>query len=367
MNRRSSRNRHGTIAGVIAVVALMLLAACGNAATESGSSTEEAAPLRLGFSAWPGWFPWQVAEEKGLFAAAGLDVDLKYFESYTDSLNALKAGQLDANSQTLGDTISSLSSGAEQVVTLVNDNSTGNDQIIVAPGINSVADLKGKTVGVEEGTVDHFLLLLGLEKAGLKQSDIVFKNLLTDAAVAAFAAGQLDAVGAFAPFTTTALEREGSKALFTSADYPGAIPDHVVFDKKFVEARPDDVQKLTDVWFDTLAYIAANRDESVAIMAKKGDVSQQEYADYEKGTRIFSAEDNLAAFAPGETMANLNFAAITIAKFLKDGGLVDETPDITGLLDGRFVQRWVDTEGSERASEGTVETETTENTGAPAE
>ncbi len=321
---------------LVVMAVLMILAGCGNTNPQAGGAGTE--PLRLGFSAWPGWFPWQVAEEKGLFEAAGLEVELTYFESYTDSLNALKAGQLDANSQTLGDTISSVSGGAKQVVTLVNDNSTGNDQIIVAPGINSVADLRGKTVGAEEGTVDHFLLLLGLQKEGMSAADIDFKPLPTDAAAAAFAAGQLDAVGAFAPFTTTALEREGSKALFTSADFPGSIPDHVVFTREFVDKRPDDVQKLTDVWFDTLAYIKANPDESVAVMAKKAGVSVQDYADYDKGTSIFSLEQNLAAFAPGEDMANLNFAAKTIAAFLTDAKLVDETPDLSGLLDDRFVK-----------------------------
>jgi NitT/TauT family transport system substrate-binding protein len=49
---------------------------------------------------------------------------------------------------------------------LVNDNSTGNDQIIARPGINSIADLKGKKVAAEQGTVDHYLLLLALRRPG---------------------------------------------------------------------------------------------------------------------------------------------------------------------------------------------------------
>ena len=71
----------------------------------------------------------------------------------------------------MNDTISSVAAGAEQVIVLVNDNSTGNDKIIAREGINSVADLKGKKVAAEEGTVDHFLLLLGMEKAGMNQKD----------------------------------------------------------------------------------------------------------------------------------------------------------------------------------------------------
>src|SRR5690349_6226505 len=195
-------------------------AGCASTATGDGSAAG-GAKVTIGFSAWPGWFPWQVAAEKGLFAKNGVNVELKYFDSYTDSLTALSTGNLTANSQTLNDTLSSVSGGARQTIVLVNDNSTGNDQIIAAPGISSVAELKGKKVAVEQGTVDHYLLLLALRKAGLSESDIELKPLLTDAAAAAFVAGQVDAVGVFAPFTSTALQRGGSKAITTSKDFPG--------------------------------------------------------------------------------------------------------------------------------------------------
>lgn len=325
-----------------AVLALGLvgLAACGGDDDEASSSSSgtELAKLSLGFSAWPGWFPWQVAEEKGIFAKNGLDVDLTYFESYTDSLNALATGNIDANSQTLNDTISSLTGGAGQSIVLVNDNSTGNDQIIAAPDITKVEDLRGKKVAVEEGTVDHYLLLLGLQRAGLQPSDISLQPLLTDAAAAAFASGQVDAVGAFAPFTDTALERPGSKVLFSSADFPGAIPDHLVMDRGFVEKRPGDVQKLVDSWFETLAFIAANADEAIAIMAKLGGVDVEAYRTYDAGTTIFTVADNVEAFTPGDSQKNLDFAARQITAFLLDSKLIDTAPDLAGLFDPTFVR-----------------------------
>src|SRR5689334_15605801 len=121
-----------------------LLAACGNESEPSGPGGSGA--ITLGFSAWPGWFPWQVAQEKGMFAKNGVEVELKYFDSYTDSLNALATGNLTCNSQTLNDTLSSVSGGSKQTIVLLNDNSTGNDQIIAGPGIRTVAELKGKKV-----------------------------------------------------------------------------------------------------------------------------------------------------------------------------------------------------------------------------
>ena len=322
----------------VAVILTVLVTACGGSTSSSGGGANAAGTIRLGFSAWPGWFPWQVAEEKGIFAKHGLRVQLTYFESYTDSLNALASGNLDANSQTLNDTVSSVAGGAKQMIVLTNDNSTGNDQIIGGPGINSVADLKGKKVGAEQGTVDHYLLLLALRKAGLSPTDIEFQPLETGAAAAAFASGRLDAVGAFAPFTTQALTRAGSKTLATSADFPGAIPDHLVFARDFVSSHADDVQKLVDAWFDTLDFLKSNPTEATAIMAKKGGVSVSDYQSYDKGTRLFSLEDNLTAFTSGSTTQNLDFVAKEIANFLLTAKLIDKAPDLTGLFEPKFVR-----------------------------
>ncbi len=328
------------LSALAVALGLVALAACGGGddSSSSSSSGSGAAKVSLGFSAWPGWFPWQVAEEKGIFAKHGLDVDLTYFESYTDSLNALATGNLDGNSQTLNDTISSLAGGSKQAIVLTNDNSTGNDQIIVGPDTARVEDLRGKKVAVEEGTVDHYLLLLGLQQAGMQPSDIDLQPLLTDAAAAAFASGQVEAVGAFAPFTDTALERAGSKVLFSSATFPGAIPDHLVMDTEFVQKRPGDVQKLVDAWFETLDFIGANPDEAIAIMAERAGVSVDAYRTYDAGTTIFTVADNIEAFTPGTDQKHLDFAARQISAFLVDSKLIPTAPDLAGLLDARFVQ-----------------------------
>ena len=317
-----------------AVAGTALLAACGDDQSKGGGGTT----ITLGFSAWPGWFPWQVAQEKGLFAKNNVTVELKYFDSYTDSLNALATGNLTCNSQTLNDTLSSVSGGSKQTIVLLNDNSTGNDQIIAAPGIETVAALKGKKVAAEQGTVDHYLLLLALEKAGLTERDVTFTPLLTDAAAAAFVAGQVDAVGVFAPFTTTALGRAGSKAIATSKDFPGAIPDALSFQSQFVADHPEQVQAVVQTWFDTVAWIKANPAEAVGIMAKKGGVSDADYKTYDAGTTIFTKEQNLSAFEPGADATHLDYQAKKIAEFLVSTKLVEKAPPLDGLFEPKFVK-----------------------------
>lgn len=309
----------------------LLLQACA-------AGTSDGERFVLGYSAWPGWFPWEVAQEQGLFRANGVEVELRYFDNYTASLEALAAGEIDANSQTLNDTVASISSGAAQTVVLVNDNSTGNDMIIARAGVRSLADLRGRRVAVEQGTVDHYLLLLALAEVDLAQADVELVPLATADAVAAFTAGEVDAVGAFAPFTSTALGLPGSRPIATSAEFPGAIPDHLVVRSDVVDQRPDTVQAVVDTWFDVLDSLRENRDAAVPVMARRAGVDLDEYVSYESGTTLLTRGQNLDAFTPGTTPRQLNFQARQIASFLVDAGLIPTVPDLSRLLDDRFVR-----------------------------
>jgi NitT/TauT family transport system substrate-binding protein len=342
---RPSGGRRATAVLAALLAALALLAAsCGDDDDSAdGATTTEAASggdmaLTIGYSAWPGWFPLAVADEKGIFAEHGLDVDLKYFTDYTASLDALVAGQVDVNAQTLNDTIFGVASGADQKVVVVNDNSTGNDQIICDESITTVADMKGKTVGAEAGVVDHFLLLQGLADAGMTEDDIQFTGVKTDAAAAAFAGGEFDCVGVFAPFTVQAMERPGAHVLFSSKDFPGVIPDHLVATAD-AAGNTEAMQALVDAWYATLDWIAANPDEARKIMAEKAGVSEAEYADFESGTTLFTQEQAINAFEDRKgDPTSLPEMARRINPFLVESGLAEEEADLSGLFLPEFTK-----------------------------
>lgn len=334
----------------------VVLTACGDddggtdqAATTNEAAVTTAAPaegttdsLTLGYSAWPGWFPLAITEQEGIFDEVGLDVDLRFFADYLASIEAMASGQLDGVTQTLNDTMASVAGGSEQVIVVVNDNSTGNDKIICDASVNTVADLKGKTVAAEPGVVDHFLLVQGLQDAGLTEADIDFRGVPTDAAAASFAAGEFDCVGVFAPFWLTALERPGSKELFSSADYPGTIPDHIVVSRELVDTRPEVVQKLVDAWYLTLEFMAENPERATEIMAEVAETSVEDYASFAEGTTLFTADEALAAFEDGDDTTSLKYVAELINPFLVESGFTEVEAPLDGLFDASFTSDWVD-------------------------
>ncbi|MFZ4517508.1 MAG: ABC transporter substrate-binding protein [Microthrixaceae bacterium] len=324
------------------VVAALALAACGGSdSDETSASSGGTEKLTIGYSAWPGWFPLAVAEKKGFFKDQGLDVDLKFFGDYTASLDALVAGKVDVNAQTLSDTIFAKSSGADQKIIVAGDNSTGNDAIICDASINSIEDMKGKTVAAEAGVVDHFLLLQGLATKGLTEEDIDFKGVKTDAAAAAFEGGEFDCVGVFAPFTVQALKRPGSKVIFSSKDFPGVIPDHLVATAAAVKDRPEDLQKLVNAWYATLDFIKANPDEANEIMAEKAGLSTEEYASLATGTTLFDVAQAVSAYQdrPGDP-TSLPEMARRINPFLVKSGLAKEEANLDGIFVPEFTTKY---------------------------
>ncbi|MEO0376620.1 MAG: ABC transporter substrate-binding protein [Cyanobacteria bacterium P01_A01_bin.17] len=322
---------------------LLLTVSCTQTPSGNAPAGDGGPPVVIGYSSWPGWWPWVIAEKEGLFEKNGANVELKWFDGYLQSMEAFAAGQLDGNTQTLNDTISFAADSTNgQVVVLVNDNSDGNDKIIVTEEINSIQDLKGRKVAVEEGVVDDFLLTLGLEEEGMKREDVEIVPLETGKAAAAFVAGQVDAVGAFPPFWLTALQREGSKELFSSAQFPGAIPDLLTVSQKLIDERPDQVQALVNTWFDIRAFMEENPEEADKILSERAGVSPEEFEKFNEGTRFFTIEDNLEAFSDGDNMKHMPFAAERMTKFMVDVGFIPEGPDLTKIFDDTFVKAYAE-------------------------
>lgn len=295
------------------------------------------AEVKVGVSDWPGWVAWYVAEQKGFFKKNGADVKLVWFANYTDSISALSSGQLDANSQTWSDTLGPLAKGLPLKTILVNDNSAGNDALMVGPKITSFAQLKGKKVALEQFSISHFVLATALAKNNMKLSDVKIVNLSAGDAAAAFISGKVDAAVLWNPWVNQ-IEKSGKgKAMFTSKDMPGLVPDLLVAQEKSIKTKRKDLVGMIKAWFDTEKFIREQPAEAAKIMAKVVSMSPEEYAVFMPGTKFFDAAANTAAFDPKQPQS-LAVTAPTIAAFLTEHKLIEGKPDAAKGLDGSLLQ-----------------------------
>jgi NitT/TauT family transport system substrate-binding protein len=104
-----------------------------------------AEPLRISYFIWIGNGPFFVAQEKGLFAKEGVEVELINLEDHAAIFAALGTGQIDALQGAAQDAPQFPQPDAHVVCVLALDDSRGGDGILVTKEIRTIADLKDKT------------------------------------------------------------------------------------------------------------------------------------------------------------------------------------------------------------------------------
>ncbi|QEO17625.1 ABC transporter substrate-binding protein [Acetobacter vaccinii] len=282
-----------------------LLTCCLVAA--GGVAQAHAAPLQVGYSDWPGWVAWQVAIDKHWFKDAGVDVSFQWFD-YSASLDAYASGKLDGILATNGDVLVTGANGRKGVMVLVGDYSDGNDMIVAAPGITSVAELKGKKVGVERGLVEHLLLLVALQKAGLKEDDITLVDTRTNETPQVLASGEVAAIAAWQPNSGQALRQvPGARPVFTSAQVPGLIYDVLAVDPVSLKAHPDEWKRVVSVWKRVVAFVndPKTQDEALEIMARKVGLKPVAYKKLLAGTHLLTLDDNTKVYEKNDTLQSI--------------------------------------------------------------
>jgi sulfonate transport system substrate-binding protein len=211
----------------------LLAAACGSdakgptAAADTTDSTTAPADLDLsGVTLRVGDLGG--TQQAGLEAAGESDTPYKIewsqFPSGPPAVEAINAGAVDI--AIMGDTppIFAAAGGVDTKVVAVARPKDGNQpylQILVPEGsdIQSVADLKGKTVAVAQQTILEYFLRRALQKEGLDIGDVKPAYLQPADGQAAYSSGKADAFVSIEPLTTITNSAKKSRAIANSADY----------------------------------------------------------------------------------------------------------------------------------------------------
>ncbi|TLD69968.1 ABC transporter substrate-binding protein [Phragmitibacter flavus] len=293
------------------------------------------APLKIGYSDWPGWVAWEIGIKKGWFKEAGVEVEFVWMD-YVKSMEAYAAGQLDGVTMTNGDALVTGATGKPSVAIVINDFSNGNDMIVAKPGIESLKDMKGKTIALEEGFVEHLLLLKGLELNGMAEGDITIKNTPTNSTPQVFASGEVDAIGAWQPNSGQALKLvAGSKAIFTSKDVPGLIYDALYVDRDSLKSRREEWLKVAKVWNKIVEYMADddNLDDALEILAGRVGVTPAEYEPLLAGTKLLSAEEALKVWEKADGLGSIYGSSKVVDDFNVKFGVYAKPADIAAYID----------------------------------
>lgn len=251
-----------TLAGALVAAAFVLGAPAADAA--------EKVKVMLGIS-WPPYAIWNVIAEKNL--APDLEIEVVHMDDPIQAHGMLAAGQIDV----LMNTIDYAPIIAEQnmAIKLVSFSNLdyGSSQILVGPGIDEPADLRGKKVGAFDGYISQLMMVLWLKEGGVGVDEVEWVNLTPEEAMAAMISGDVAAAYTWDPWASEILTNlDGSQSISNAKqDYwlqTALLSDSMFMNADFVHERRDVALSVMRAYFDGIEWWRQNPAEGNAIIAE---------------------------------------------------------------------------------------------------
>jgi len=248
------------LGAILLAAPVLLTAACGGSPSGAGSSSTTAGAgtkLRLGYFPNVTHATALVGVESGIFKSAlGADtLELKTFNAGPAAVEALFSGAVDATYIGPNPAINAHLQSRGDAIRIISGATSGGASLVVRPGINSPADLRGKKLatpqrgGTQDVALRHWLKAHNL-KADLEGGGDVSVTPLENAqTLETFRAGQIDGGWVPEPWATRLVQEGGGKVLVDERSlWPDGkfVTTHLVVRTKFIEEHPDTVRRLIE-------------------------------------------------------------------------------------------------------------------------
>jgi len=312
---------------------IMTLPAAAIAAALIAAPAAAQTKVTIAISGWTGFAPLTLAKEAGIFSKNGLDVTIKKVPQASRHL-AIASGDVQCAATTVETWVAWNANGVATTQLFQLDKSFGADGMVVRSGVSSIKDIKGKTVAASApGTAPYFTLAWFLKKNGLSVKDVSVVNMEPGPAAQAFIAGQNDAAMTYEPYLSAVREKpEAGKIIATTLDYP-MIMDTFGCTPKFIAENDAAVKALAKSYFDAVDMIKADQAKSYEIMGADVKQSGEQFGKSAQYLRWQGRDENKKFFA-GDFQAFSKEAA----ELLLEIGVIKEIPDLTKIVDTRFIQ-----------------------------
>jgi NitT/TauT family transport system substrate-binding protein len=279
---KAKMQRNCAIGKFFAMLALVVLAAGQNGYAQTkiiigtGKDPNLGAPLIL-------------AQEKGFFREAGVDVELKFFPTGGDTISAFVGGSIHMGSSGSTPTTNLRSRPFPvKIVSRISDIS-GAQQLIVKKDVKSLEELYGKKIGLLRGTASDALFNAIVKGYGLDISRFEIVNMGPTEMLQGFVRGAVDAVALWEPHSTRARKTGGGKVLVSAThSFLGPKPvakriygDHSVLfaSETFLREQGAAVRAVLTALARTSDWMEKNRKEAIAILAKELNLEPADMAD----------------------------------------------------------------------------------------
>ncbi|WP_407374587.1 ABC transporter substrate-binding protein [Methanobrevibacter sp.] len=223
-----------------------------------------------------------VADAQGKYAEKNITTELVQFNNGGDLMTAMASGEVDIGYVGIAPVLSSVEKGVP--VKVISSAQTEGSGIVVTEesGINSAADLKGKSIATPgEASIQYVLLSYYLKENGLSTSDLNISAMKVPSMNDALKTKQIDGIITFQPYVSIAENQSGNKVL---ADSFEILPDHpccvVVASDDFIKNHENTTKDIIAIHKEATDFINDNimngSSDAVVKLLPKDIVSDEE-------------------------------------------------------------------------------------------
>lgn len=313
------------------VVLILFLSSCTGYSTVGNERMD---PLRIAWNPWAGDYPLVVAEEMGLFDQYGVEVEPIYSEDYSQLLIQLLAGEIDGFNAAISDVLLMAITDEVQIV-LVADYPEGANTIVADASIQTPADLRGKRLGVDTSIISSRLFVAEMFRAyGLRPDEVSVVSVNPEGVPDALGK-TIDAGYTWEPYTSQA-HQAGYHVIFSDAQAPGLLTDVLVFRKTTIDQRSEDIKAVVAAWLEASRFMNERPDEAINLILEYSGLPQEMVS--LTGIKVYTYEDNRAAFRFGDDFSSLYYAITVSQDFLRDEGYISKSIPLEQLVRSNFVE-----------------------------
>lgn len=196
--------------------------------------------------------PWRYAQEmKEVEKQTGYKVSFRQFAGGGDVIRAMASGQIAIGEAGTSPIASAISQGLDVELFWILDDINAAEALVARNGshVDTIADLKGKRVGVPFVSTTHYHTLVALQQAKVNIKDVKIMNMRPPEVAAAWERGDIDATFIWDP--VLAKLKQSGKVLVTSgkiaADTGKSTFDGMIANKKFARENPDFMVKFVKI------------------------------------------------------------------------------------------------------------------------
>ena len=303
---------------------ILLFVSCGNNRIDN---------LKVGLILWPPLEFFYLADNLGYYK--GHQIELISYSAPSEAIRAYKTGSLDVLLITNQIFIRINDDLLSDRIIMVVDFSSGADQLLVHPGIDTFPELKGKRLGVESSALGAYVMLRALDLHGIPPEEVI--HVSADAATQpiAFRQGKIDGVITFEPVATQ-IKKMGAIQLFSSEEIPYEIADILISTPRVIKEKRKQLTALCNGFFKAHQDFQCAPEKYTSSIVKRAGITEQEFINSLSGVKILDRSKNLELFK--DPYAGFYYSLTFVNQKMIEFGLAENSHGVGLIIDNSIMK-----------------------------